>query len=83
MPQKIKSKDHNKDKSIISNKKINEVEEESSDEELFMPEKPSYFNCDEIELDSEEEQAIGENNYIEIEAMPLDRRNRPPNEAPE
>ena len=48
-----------------------------------MPEKPTYFNCDEIELDSEDEQAIGENNYIEIEAMPLDRRNRPPNEAPE
>ena len=67
----------------MSNKKMNDIQEESEDEELFMPEKPSYFNCEEIELDSEDEQAIGENNYIEIEAMPLDRRNRPPNEAPE
>ena len=33
--------------------------------------------CDEIEFDSEEEQAVGENNYIEVHALPLDRNNKP------
>lgn len=51
---------------------------EDSDDDLFMQDKPSYFDKYElIELDSEDEQAVGENNYVEIEAMSLNRDNRP------
>ena len=32
---------------------------------------------EEIELDSEDEQAVGENNYIEIDALPLEDANSP------
>ena len=35
--------------------------------------KPTYFDrYRDIDLDSEQEQAVGENNYIEIDAMPLE-----------
>lgn len=52
-----------------------DVEEEN---DLFMHSKPTYFDMlEEIAFDSEEEQAVGENNYIEIDAMPLNRDNRP------
>ena len=58
--------------------------EEEDGIDLYMPNRPSYFDMfEEIQLDSEDEQAIGENNYIEINAMPLERFNRPPAEIEE
>ena len=51
--------------------------DKDDENDLFTEEKPSYFNCDEIFIESEDEKAAGENNYIEIDAMPLHRRNVP------
>ena len=44
------------------------------DEDNFeLPDKPSYFNMfDDEEIDSEEEMVAGENNYIEIDCLPLE-----------
>ena len=40
---------------------------------IELPNKPSYFNMfDEEEVDSEEEMVAGENNYIEIDCLPLE-----------
>ena len=39
---------------------------------MEIPDKPSYFNMfDEEEINSEEDMVAGENNYIEIECLPL------------
>ena len=47
--------------------------EEKGLEAIDLPNKPSYFNMfDEEEIDSEEEMVAGENNYIEIDCLPLD-----------
>ena len=38
-------------------------------------ERPTYFDrFKDVDLDSEQEQAVGENNYIEIDAMPLEEQ---------
>jgi len=38
-----------------------------------LPEKPNYFNeFDEVHIDSEDELVAGENNYIEIDCLPLE-----------
>ena len=43
------------------------------DEELLNTEKPAYFDeYDETWVDSEDEMVAGENNYIQIECLPLD-----------
>ena len=48
--------------------------DKDEDGRLFMiGKKPTYFDrYRDIDLDSEQEQAVGENNYIEIDAMPLE-----------
>ena len=48
-------------------------EDEINEDEYILPDKPSYFNMyDDLELDSEEEMVAGENNYIEIDCLPLE-----------
>ena len=45
---------------------------------MDLPSKPSYFNMfDDAEVDSEEEMVAGENNYIEIDCLPLEGQPRP------
>ena len=40
---------------------------------MDLPSKPSYFNMfDDAAVDSEEEMVAGENNYIEIDCLPLE-----------
>ena len=54
--------------------------EGAENDELVMdlPSKPSYFNMfDDDEIDSEEEMVAGENNYIEIDCLPLEGQPRP------
>ena len=54
---------------------IPEDREGSENDELAMdlPSKPSYFNMfDDAAVDSEEEMVAGENNYIEIDCLPLE-----------
>ena len=48
----------------------------SKDQELYMrKERPTYFDrFKDVDMDSEQEQAVGENNYIEIDAMPLEEQ---------
>ena len=48
--------------------------DENGDEDLYISEKrPTYFDrYRDIDLDSEQEQAVGENNYIEIDALSLE-----------
>ena len=48
--------------------------DKDEDGRLFMiGQKPTYFDrYRDNDLDSEQEQAVGENNYIEIDAMPLE-----------
>ena len=49
---------------------------------MELPNKPSYFNMfDEEEVDSEEELVAGENNYIEIDCLPLEGQPRPAEEV--
>ena len=51
------------------------LEDEDNDDvnALDFPDKPSYFNMfDDDEVDSEEDMVAGENNYIEIECLPLE-----------
>ena len=58
-----------------------EIREEEDGDEMAMdlPSKPSYFNMfDDVELDSEEEMVAGENNYIEIDCLPLEGQPRNP-----
>ena len=60
---------------------IPENGEGSENDEMAMdlPDKPSYFNMfDEVELDSEEEMVAGENDYIEIDCLPLEGQPRNP-----
>ena len=46
--------------------------EEGGLQALEMPNKPSYFSMfDDEEIDSEDEMVAGENNYIEIDCLPL------------
>lgn len=48
---------------------------------MDLPSKPSYFNMfDDEEINSEEEMVAGENNYIEIDCLPLE--GQPRNQAP-
>ena len=71
-------------KSMKNVNSIPEIEEDDDVNDLYIPERPSYFDLfDKLELDSEDEQAIGENNYIEIYAMPLERHNQPAAEIEE
>ena len=59
---------------------IPENGEGSENDEMAMdlPDKPSYFNMfDDADIDSEEEMVAGENNYIEIDGLPLDGQPRP------
>ena len=55
---------------------ISESVHGNKDKELFMrKERPAYFDrFKDVDLDSEQEQAVGENNYIEIDAMPLEEQ---------
>ena len=48
-------------------------DENQDDDKYMLPEKPSYFNMHDVEnVDSEEELVAGENNYIEIDCLPLE-----------
>ena len=50
----------------------NEGAENDQINAMEIPDKPSYFNMfDEEEINSEEDLVAGENNYIEIECLPL------------
>lgn len=76
LPQKERMHEDEVDKREVQS--IGEDDIDKDDEsDLFVEDKPSYFNCDELFVDSEDEKAVGENNYIEIPAMPLHRRNLP------
>ena len=66
IPEKEENKEEEKKGVVADDDDINEDEYE-------LPEKPSYFNMfDDEELDSEEEMVAGENNYIEIDCLPLE-----------
>ena len=50
-----------------------EEEDDINEDEYDLPDKPSYFNMfDDEQVDSEDEMVAGENNYIEIDCLPLE-----------
>ena len=57
----------------LANIKENDVEQEESGlHAMELPDKPSYFSMfDDEEIDSEDEMVPGENNYIEIDCLPI------------
>lgn len=62
---------------------LNAVEEDLADladeeNKINLPNKPSYFNMfDDEMIDSEDELVAGENNYIEIDCLPMVKQARP------
>ena len=49
------------------------IDENGVEDFYITEERPTYFDrYRDVDLDSEQEQAVGENNYIEIDALPIE-----------